>query len=118
MNKIDTFAVAKKAIDEHTVQNKDRLLIIDERLDIFKNYCEGLDRIIDENNATRGTFFIGEGNTVVMTMHLYCLDVSTKNSDFCEIVERCVDFSIENVNFEIVMTFTFPPLWKEDAAKC
>lgn len=111
-----SFDTAMEIIDTFSKEHSERLELISERLDIFAEYCEAIDLIADYNNAKCVAFKIeddNDDNTVICKMILPELVTATSRSLFCDLVARSIDFSVENVEKAVVLTFVFPSLWKE-----
>ncbi len=111
-----SFDTAKEIIDTFSKEHSERLELVSERLDIFAEYCEAIDLIADYNNAKCVAFKIeddNDDNTVICKMMLPELVAATSRSLFCDLVARSIDFSVENVEKAVVLTFVFPSLWKE-----
>ena len=111
-----SFYTAKEIIDTFSKEHSKRLELVSERLDIFAEYCEAIDLIADYNSAKCVAFKIEDDNddhTVICKMMLPELVTATSRSLFCDIVARSIDFSVENVEKAVVLTFVFPSLWKE-----
>ena len=103
-------------IDTFSKEHSERLELVSERLDIFAEYCEAIDLIADYNSAKCVAFKIeddNDDNTVICKMMLPELVTATSRSLFCDLVARSIDFSVENVEKAVVLTFVFPSLWKE-----
>ena len=103
-------------IDTFSKEHSERLELVSERLDIFAEYCEAIDLIADYNSAKCVAFKIDDDNddsTVICKMMLPELVAVTSRSLFCDLVARSIDFSVENVEKAVVLTFVFPSLWKE-----
>lgn len=112
----NSFDTAKEIIDTFSKEHSKRLELVSERLDIFAEYCEAIDLIADYNNAKCVAFKIeddNDDNTVICKMMLPELVAATSRSLFCDLVARSIDFSVENVEKVVVLTFVFPSLWKE-----
>lgn len=80
------------------------------------NTGEAIDLIADYNSAKCVAFKIeddNDDNTVICKMMLPELVAVTSRSLFCDLVARSIDFSVENVEKAVVLTFVFPSLWKE-----
>lgn len=111
-----SFDTAKEIIDTFSKEHSKRLELVSESLDIFAEYCEAIDLIADYNNAKCVAFKIeddNDDNTVICKMMLPELVTATSRSLFCDLVARSIDFSVENVEKAVVLTFVFPSLWKE-----
>lgn len=111
-----SFDTAMEIIDTFSKEHSERLELISERLDIFAEYCEAIDLIADYNSAKCVAFKIeddNDDNTVICKMMLPELVAATSRSLFCDLVARSIDFSVENVEKVVVLTFVFPSLWKE-----
>ena len=111
-----SFDTAKEIIDTFSKEHSKRLELVSERLDIFAEYCEAIDLIADYNSAKCVAFKIeddNDDNTVICKMMLPELVAATSRSLFCDLVARSIDFSVENVEKAVVLTFVFPSLWKE-----
>ena len=108
-----SFDTAKEIIDTFSKEHSKRLELVSERLDIFAEYCEAIDLIADYNSAKCVAFKIEDNNTVICKMMLPELVTATSRSLFCDLVARSIDFSVENVEKAVVLTFVFPSLWKE-----
>lgn len=114
-----SFDTAKEIIDTFSKEHSKRLELVSERLDIFAEYCEAIDLIADYNSAKCVAFKIeddnddNDDNTVICKMMLPELVTATSRSLFCDLVARSIDFSVENVEKAVVLTFVFPSLWKE-----
>lgn len=111
-----SFDTAMEIIDTFSKEHSERLELVSERLDIFAEYCEAIDLIADYNNAKCVAFKIeddNDDNTVICKMMLPELVAATSRSLFCDLVARSIDFSVENVEKVVVLTFVFPSLWKE-----
>ena len=111
-----SFDTAKEIIDTFSKEHSKRLELVSERLDIFAEYCEAIDLIADYNSAKCVAFKIeddNDDNTVICKMMLPELVAVTSRSLFCDLVARSIDFSVENVEKAVVLTFVFPSLWKE-----
>ena len=111
-----SFDTAKEIIDTFSKEHSERLELVSERLDIFAEYCEAIDLIADYNSAKCVAFKIeddNDDNTVICKMMLPELVTATSRSLFCDLVARSIDFSVENVEKAVVLTFVFPSLWKE-----
>lgn len=111
-----SFDTAMEIIDTFSKEHSERLELISERLDIFAEYCEAIDLIADYNSAKCVAFKIeddNDDNTVICKMILPELVTATSRSLFCDLVARSIDFSVENVEKAVVLTFVFPSLWKE-----
>lgn len=111
-----SFDTAKEIIDTFSKEHSKRLELVSESLDIFAEYCEAIDLIADYNSAKCVAFKIeddNDDNTVICKMMLPELVTATSRSLFCDLVARSIDFSVENVEKAVVLTFVFPSLWKE-----
>lgn len=111
-----SFDTAMEIIDTFSKEHSKRLELVSERLDIFAEYCEAIDLIADYNSAKCVAFKIeddNDDNTVICKMMLPELVTATSRSLFCDLVARSIDFSVENVEKAVVLTFVFPSLWKE-----
>ena len=111
-----SFDTAMEIIDTFSKEHSERLELVSERLDIFAEYCEAIDLIADYNSAKCVAFKIeddNDDNTVICKMMLPELVTATSRSLFCDLVARSIDFSVENVEKAVVLTFVFPSLWKE-----
>lgn len=112
----NSFDTAMEIIDTFSKEHSERLELVSERLDIFAEYCEAIDLIADYNSAKCVAFKIeddNDDNTVICKMMLPELVAATFRSLFCDLVARSIDFSVENVEKAVVLTFVFPSLWKE-----
>lgn len=112
----NSFDTAMEIIDAFSKEHSERLELVSERLDIFAEYCEAIDLIADYNSAKCVAFKIdydNDDNTVICKMMLPELVAVTSRSLFCDLVARSIDFSVENVEKAVVLTFVFPSLWKE-----
>ena len=112
----NSFDTAMEIIDAFSKEHSERLELVSERLDIFAEYCEAIDLIADYNSAKCVAFKIDDDNddsTVICKMMLPELVAVTSRSLFCDLVARSIDFSAENVEKAVVLTFVFPSLWKE-----
>lgn len=112
----NSFDTAMEIIDAFSKEHSERLELVSERLDIFAEYCEAIDLIADYNSAKCVAFKIeddNDDNTVICKMMLPELVAATSRSLFCDLVARSIDFSVENVEKAVVLTFVFPSLWKE-----
>ena len=112
----NSFDTAMEIIDTFSKEHSERLELVSERLDIFAEYCEAIDLIADYNSAKCVAFKIeddNDDNTVICKMMLPELVAATSRSLFCDLVARSIDFSVENVERAVVLTFVFPSLWKE-----
>lgn len=112
----NSFDTAMEIIDAFSKEHSERLELVSERLDIFGEYCEAIDLIADYNSAKCVAFKIeddNDDNTVICKMMLPELVAVTSRSLFCDLVARSIDFSVENVEKAVVLTFVFPSLWKE-----
>ena len=112
----NSFDTAMETIDAFSKEHSERLELVSERLDIFAEYCEAIDLIADYNSAKCVAFKIeddNDDNTVICKMMLPELVAVTSRSLFCDLVARSIDFSAENVEKAVVLTFVFPSLWKE-----
>ncbi|GEM_PF-2453817 len=112
----NSFDTAMEIIDTFSKEHSERLELVSERLDIFAEYCEAIDLIADYNSAKCVAFKIdddSDDNTVICKMMLPELVAVTSRSLFCDLVARSIDFSVENVEKAVVLTFVFPSLWKE-----
>ena len=112
----NSFDTAMEIIDTFSKEHSERLELVSERLDIFAEYCEDIDLIADYNSAKCVAFKIdddSDDNTVICKMMLPELVAVTSRSLFCDLVARSIDFSVENVEKAVVLTFVFPSLWKE-----
>lgn len=110
----NSFDTAMEIIDTFSKEHSERLELVSERLDIFAEYCEAIDLIADYNSAKCVAFKIDDDdNTVICKMMLPELVAVTSRSLFCDLVARSIDFSVENVEKAVVLTFVFPSLWKE-----
>lgn len=112
----NSFDTAMEIIDTFSKEHSERLELVSERLDIFAEYCEAIDLIADYNSAKCVAFKIeddNDDNTVICKMMLPELVAATSRSLFCDLVARSIDFSVENVEKAVVLTFVFPSLWKE-----
>lgn len=116
MGDSNSFDTAMEIIDAFSKEHSERLELVSERLDIFAEYCEAIDLIADYNSAKCVAFKIdddNDDNTVICKMMLPELVAVTSRSLFCDLVARSIDFSVENVEKAVVLTFVFPSLWKE-----
>lgn len=112
----NSFDTAMEIIDTFSKEHSERLELVSERLDIFAEYCEAIDLIANYNSAKCVAFKIeddNDDNTVICKMMLPELVAATSRSLFCDLVARSIDFSVENVEKAVVLTFVFPSLWKE-----
>lgn len=112
----NSFDTAMEIIDAFSKEHSERLELASERLDIFAEYCKAIDLIADYNSAKCVAFKIDDDNddsTVICKMMLPELVAVTSRSLFCDLVARSIDFSVENVEKAVVLTFVFPSLWKE-----
>lgn len=112
----NSFDTAMEIIDTFSKEHSERLELVSKRLDIFAEYCEAIDLIADYNSAKCVAFKIdydNDDNTVICKMMLPELVAVTSRSLFCDLVARSIDFSVENVEKAVVLTFVFPSLWKE-----
>ncbi len=112
----NSFDMAKEVIDTFSKEHSESLELDNERLDIFAEYCEAIDLIANYNKAKCLAFKVEDDNgenTVICKMMLPELVATTSRSLFCDLVARSIDFSVENVEKAVVLTFVFPSLWRE-----
>ena len=109
------FDTAKEVIDGFSKEHEGCLVLDRKRLDIFAEYCKAIDLIADYDRAKWIAFKVSDENTVICKMMLPALETPTLKSFFCDLVARSVQFSVENEEGDIVLTFVFPSLWKKKA---
>ena len=114
-----SYLIADFVMDEANRRFAPQLRPVPERLEIFKQYCSCLDRMIEEFDGTSLEVEIDEeGTTVHMRLELkeFALD-NREHSLYRQLLERTVSVHISRVEDSdgIRLCLVFPSLW--DIAK-
>lgn len=113
--KVKSFDVAKMVIDEASSQFGSLWALSDTKLDIFKQYCDCIDDMVDEFGATAISVDVDDINmTIDVAFECPELILEDSRHHFFDLVERSerLSISLGEGNDSIVVKFTFPKLWE------
>lgn len=111
-----SYHIADFVLDEATQQFAPMFRLSQERLDIFKQYCSVLDRMVEEfNGSTLQVEVDDEDMSVHMTLELdeFTVD-SSDRAVFTQLIEHAISVRFEHGDEDTLrMTLVFPSLWEK-----
>lgn len=113
MSPIKCYDVASVIIDEASERFKPLWKINDERVDIFKQYCEVVDSLVIEFGGESLDVEINEV-TLETTIVMECDEIIIESSNhiFYDLAERTVRYSFyASEDGSLAVKFVFPSLW-------
>lgn len=117
MSKIKIFDIAEEIIKEATEQFYPIFELNDERIDIFKQYCEVMDLFGEETGAEGYSVDVNDKDMSVK-IGIICSDfqICDNYKSFCDLLARTTSFSVshdEESDDLIEVSFTYPSLWNK-----
>lgn len=110
---ITSYSIASIIIDEATNKFGNSWKVDEKDLDIFKQYCEYIDKLAEEVEAEAYDIEVNDDKTIRVSIE--CPDVCIDNPEhaFYDLVVRTVKFSLtSNPDTDnLLINFTFPSLW-------
>lgn len=113
MSFIKCFDVADMIIDEATKRFSPLWKMNEERLDIFKEYCKGVDTLAEEFDGESIEVEVDE-ITLEVTVILECDEViiETDNHMLYELAKRTIRYGFStSEDGNLLVKFVFPSLW-------
>lgn len=110
---IKCFDVVSIVVEEATKQYSPDFVLNDNKLRILKQYCDAIDYIKDEINATEyEAEIIDDNKTVSISIECSNLFVDSVNHAFCHLLRRSIACTLSYVDDDTFkINFIFPSLW-------
>ena len=113
--RFSSFAIADMVLEEADARFAPSFRRAEDRVAIFKEYCEAIDGIAAQFGAESIDVEVDENSmNVVLSLVLPDIQVSggSKNT-VQQLIERSLCFRVGLDGENIVLTFTFPSLWEK-----
>ena len=106
--------IAEMVVDEATKQFSPLWDINQKSLDIFKQYCDAIDKLSNEFGGTSINVSVDEVKmTVAITMTCADITIENKTHMFYQLAERAISIGFSaSEDDELETTFIFPSLWE------
>lgn len=110
---IKTFDIANMIIKEADKKFGDNYSLNEEKVEIFKEYCDALDEIVNEFNCNATDISVDEeSKTIVINLETDYMSIDGNEHVFYELAERSISFWFNYCNdSELQISFVFPALW-------
>lgn len=111
---VKCFDVVKDVAEEATRQFSPDIVLVPERLDILREYCEAIDTVAAATYAESFEAEVDEERlTVIVSVECAAFQIESVSSPFYELIERAVSFGFyANSDGNTVAYFEFPRLWE------
>lgn len=111
---IKCFDVVRDVAEEATRQFSPDIVLIPERLDILREYCEAIDAVAAATDAESFEAEVDEEKlTVIVSIECAAFQIESPASPFYELIERSVSFGFRaNREGNTVAYLEFPRLWE------
>lgn len=112
--KLSSFDVAQMVLDDANERFAPSFVIDAQKLDIFRQYCTVIDKIIKEFDGETLEFSVDEISMLV-TVKIGVDEIVVDNEErsvITDLLSRAVSFKIENGDDSpLLLTIVFPSLW-------
>ncbi len=111
---IKCFDVVKDVAEEATKQFSPDIVLVPERLDILREYCEAIDVVAAATDAESFEAEVDEEKlNFIISIECAAFQIESPLSPFYELIERAVSFGFfANEDGNTVAYFEFPRLWE------
>lgn len=111
---IKCFNVAKEVIDEANIRFSPSLVIDEERICIFEEYCNAIDILVNEYDGESLEVEVNESDlTISIRIECMSMEVNKSSHVYYDLIQRAVKFGFKNAgNGNIIIEFSFPSLWR------
>ena len=114
--KFKCFPIVMLAVESANDDFSPAYRLVQERVDILKQYCNAVDLLISQRDGDGFDFDVDRTDkTILMSFRLTDIEVFNKEKDlFPQLASRALRFSLEHAdNNRVLVSLVYPSLWEE-----